>query len=518
MTKDTDAQNNKTQTKKKTQDNTNKTRQRTAYKKDLLECVEKIRHYKLICEANIVSIFYKTTDLLFEYDLLLSDFTENVWKVYWQIAYDIVVKEQKPILDEITIGLYLEKHSKLKEKYDEYGGYETILKAQEYIEVKNISGYIKDLHKWNTVLKLLKNKFPIADRISEIVDMSIDEIYAEYDTMLNHIFINANSEIRTYSISDGIYNLIDELDEGLAVGLPYHDMPLLTKEISGDSIGNITLVGALSGVGKSSFVRNTKIPSIIKYNERVVIMINEEGLKKWQREFMVWVANNIYKGELHKYTVRDGKYKPEVRELLVKCADWITEKDKNHTITIIPFQRYETSQAIKIIKKYSGMGVKYFVLDTFKADSSGKPSEQTWLSMQQAMVDINDIIKPESKNIHITITFQLSKTSARQRYYTQENIGMAKNIVDVASTTIMIRNVFDDELSDGKNALKVYRLEGKNEKSKIPVELKPDKYYQLFFIVKNREGGSSRFQIVAEHDLSNNTLKEVGITNVMQDF
>lgn len=497
---------------------TNKTRQKTTYEQELLKSVEKVREYKLGCEANIVSIFYKKSELLYDYELTLNDFTENTWKVYWQIAYDIVVKEHKPVLDEVTIGLYLEKHDKLKQKYEEYGGYNTIIKAQEYVEVQNIDGYIKDLHKWNVVLRLLANKFPIAERISEFADMPLDQIYAEYDTLLNHIFVNANSEIKTYSISDGIDELIDELDEGITVGLPYYDMPILTKEVSGDLIGNITLVGALSGIGKSTFVRTTKIPSIIKYNERLVIMINEEGRKKWQRELLVWVANNIYKEDLQKYTVRDGKFKPEIKELLIKCGKWIKEKDKNHIITIIPFTKYQTSQAIKIIKKYAGMGVKYFILDTFKADSNNKVSEQTWLAMQQAMVDINDVVKPESKNVHITVTFQLAKTSARQRYYTQDNIGMAKNMIDVASTAIMIRDIFDDEMPDGKNSLKVYRLEGKNGKSKIPVTLNADKNYQIVFIVKNREGSSNQFQIVIEHDLSRNTIKEVGITHVMQDF
>lgn len=480
--------------------------------------VKKILEYKTACEANVVSLFYKSSDLLYDYDLKLEDFTNNIWKVYWQIAYDIVIKEQKPSLDDITVGLYLEKHLKLKEKFDEYGGYDTIVKASEYVTVENISGYVGELHKWGTILDMIKNRFPVADRLSELADMTLEEIYAEYDAKLNHIFVNANHDVNTYSISDGIENLIDELDEGVVVGLPYHDMPLLTKEISGDLTGNITLVGALSGVGKSTFIRNTKIPSIIAGKEKLVIMINEEGLKKWQRELLVWVANNIYKEDLQKHTIRDGKFKQEIKDLLRKCANWIKEKDQNQSIIIIPFKRYHTSQAIKIIKKYAGMGVKYFVLDTFKADADSKVSDKSWMAMQQAMVDINDVVKPEGKNVHISVTFQLAKTSARQRYYTQDNVGMAKNMIDVASTCIMVRDVFDDEMPSGKNPLKVFRLEGKNGKSKIPITLSQDKNYQIVFIVKNREGSSNQFQIVIEHDLSRNIIKEVGITHVMQDF
>lgn len=76
----------------------------------------------------------------------------------------------------------------------------------------------------------------------------------------------------------------------------------------------------------------------------------------------------------------------------------------------------------------------------------------------------------------------------------------------------------DDEKVGGKNELKVYRMGGKNGKTKIPVQLEHDKHYQLLFVVKNREGSANIYQIVVEHDMSRNILKEVGMTVVPQDF
>lgn len=488
------------------------------YQEELLKAVKTVKEYKLACEANIVSIYYKKPDLMYDFELKLEDFTENTWRVYWQIAYDIVIKEYKPVLDDVTIGLYLEKHSKLRQKYDDYGGYETIEKATEYVKTENLGGYIAELNKWNTVLMMLKNKFPVYDRLSEFADMSLDDIYVEYEAILNHIFINADEDIQSYSIEEGIDDLIDELNEGLAVGLPYYEMPLLNKETGGQLTGNITLVGGLSNMGKTTLVRSMCIPASIKNGEKLVIIINEEGRKKWQREMLVWVANNIYKFDLQKFVVRDGKYSAEVMDMLRKCANWIKEKASDNTVTIIPFNKYRTEKAIKVIKKYASLGVKYFILDTYKADS-GSRSDKMWLEMQQSMVDIYDTVKTDGgKDVHIVVTFQLAKSSARQRFYSQDNIGQAKNIVDVASTCLMIRDVFEDEYTGEKNALKVYKLEGKNGKSKIPVNLDHDKHYQLIFIVKNREGAANNYQIVIEHDMSRNLLKEVGFTSVPVDF
>lgn len=490
----------------------------TPYQEELLKAVKTVKEYKLACEANIVSIYYKKPDLMYDFELNLEDFTENTWRVYWQIAYDIVIKEHKPVLDDVTIGLYLEKHSKLRQKYDDYGGYETIEKATGYVKTENLGGYIAELNKWNTVLMMLKNKFPVYDRLSEFADMSLDDIYVEYEAILNHIFINADEDIQSYSIEEGIDDLIDELNEGLAVGLPYYEMPLLNKETGGQLTGNITLVGGLSNMGKTTLTRSLCIPASIKNGEKLVIIINEESRKKWQREMLVWVANNIYKFDLQKFVVRDGKYSDEVMDMLRKCANWIKEKASDNTVTIIPFNKYRTEKAIKVIKKYASLGVKYFILDTYKADS-GSRSDKMWLEMQQSMVDIYDTIKTDGgKDVHIVITFQLAKSSARQRFYSQDNIGQAKNIVDVASTCLMIRDVFEDEYTGEKNALKVYKLEGKNGKSKIPVNLDHDKHYQLIFIVKNREGAANNYQIVVEHDMSRNLLKEVGFTSVPVDF
>jgi len=482
-----------------------------------IETLKKINEYKEACEANIVSILYKQPDKLYDSSLDLKDFSNNIWKVYFSIAHDIVVIEQKPVLDDVTVGLYLEKHLKLQKKYEEYGGYETILNACAYVKVDNLDGYIKELYKWNAVVSLANKNYPVKERLSDYCDMSIDDIYNEFEAFINHTFVNVDNDVKSYDISDGIYDLIERLDSGFAVGLPYNNMPILTKETGGQYLGSITLVGGLSNVGKSTFVRTSIVPSVIKDKERVVIMINEDGKDKWQRELLVFVCNNVLKFDIQKHVVRDGGYTKEVKDKLYEAAKWIEEQTKNRIITIIPFQKYLTSNAIKIIKKYASMGVKYFVLDTFKMDA-GKVSDNSWLQMQQSMVDINDIIKPEAKNLHIMITFQLAKGSVKQRYYTQDNIGMSKSIIDPASTCIMIRDVYEDEFKGGNRELHVYKLEGKNGKTKIPVELDKDKRYQILFIVKNREGSANQYQIVIEHDMSRNIMKEIGIVNVPVDF
>ncbi len=486
----------------------------TPFQQQCYDIVKLIREYKVACEANVCSMLYKNPDLLRQTDLKLDEFHENIWRVYFQIIHDIIIVEKKNVIDDIIVGIYLEQHPQLKKKYEEYGGWGTISKATTYIKEEAFDGYLAELRKWEAAIQLAKRGWLDKSRMSEYVDMTAEDMYNELQVYINDIFVNVDHDVRSYDISVGLDELIDKLDAGFAVGLPYYNMPLLTQEVNGQYLGSITLVGGLSNVGKSTFARTSTLPSIINNNEKIVIMINEDSFDKWQRELLVFVANSVLKYDLQKHIVRDGHFTDETKKILLESANWIRENTKNHTITVIPFKSYKTSNAIKIVKKYASMGVKYFLLDTFKLDA-GRVSSNSWLEMQQHMVEINDVIKAEALNVHIMITFQLAKGSANQRYYTQDNIGMAKNIVDTASTCIMIRNLYDDEYTGESREIRAFKLEGK---SQIPVKLDREKKYQILFIVKNREGAANDFQIIIEHDMSRNTVKEIGICHVPIDW
>lgn len=472
---------------------------------------KKILEYKMACEANIVSILYKKPELFNECDLTITDFDINCWRVYFETGRRII-KEGKKTLDDVTFGLYLEKHSKLQAAINEYGGYTMITDAGKYVKEENFDGYVTEMRKWQAVLKLNQLGFPIYDKLSFFADMSIDEVYDHYEALVNETFMHASNNYSSHDITDGLYDLIEKLDEGLAVGIPYKNMPILSEETNGLTMGSVSLIGGLSNVGKTAFLRNTIIHSIYEYDERMVIMINEDGFTDWQREMLVYVATNILEKPLKKKDVSKGNFEQQIKETLNEAAKWIIEHMNNHMLTLITFKSYKTDEVLKAIRKYSAMGVKYFAIDTFKMDAD-QVNDQSWLSMQQNMVRIHDLVKEENKNVHITITFQLAKASTRQRYYMQDNIGMAKSIIDPASCCLMLRKMFRDEYSGGKKELEVI-----NPTTKERVFIDPNKSYQILFIIKNRKGSAGIFQIVLEHNLSTNSIQEVGITNVPLDF
>ena len=91
--------------------------------------------------------------------------------------------------------------------------------------------------------------------------------------------------------------------------MPFYHADILTSEVGGFNLnGHIYGLGAGSGVGKSTMAFNWVVASAIEQGERVVMIINEEDERKMRKELIIWVANNIFKEELHKKTLRDGNF------------------------------------------------------------------------------------------------------------------------------------------------------------------------------------------------------------------
>jgi hypothetical protein len=160
------------------------------------------------------------------------------------------------------------------------------------------------------------------------------------------------------------------------------------------------------------------------------------------------------------------------------------------------------------------MGVRMFVLDTFKESSDIKVQEQTWKAMERDMRELYDVVKPASRNVGLFVTYQLAKNSVKTRKLTNYDVGQSKNILDVISVNIMMRKPFEDEYEGGKKEI-MYFEKGK---SAVKKALKREQNYMITFITKNRFGESGSYEIVSEYDLSTNRNRDLGICYVQEDF
>ena len=474
---------------------------------------KKIMGYKLVDEATVVSMMYKNPDLLKENSLSDDDFHGEGWKSYFKILKGLIINEKKMCASDIDIGLYLKKHPRQKAEYDKYGGYDTIEEALErYVSEPNFDSCLEELRKWNTILKLINRGFPIDEKkLSNICDMSLDELYDEYNVYLNDIFSNVENNVQAYNGFDGMKELVDELDEGNGIGIPFANCDVLNAETGGMLGGNIIGIGASSGVGKSTLSINYVFPSMVKYDLKALFIINEEDQNKFKKEALIWYCTNVLKKPIQKRTLRDGGFDSETKEALYRAAEWFDNQKENHNVTIIPLERYTAKTVVKLLKKWSHM-VDVIVLDTLK-ESADSRDKESWKSMMTDCVDFYDCIK--HTDACMIVTYQLVKN--KSRFLTNADIGVSKGILDIFSVNLFFRRPLQSELKGGKDELYCYKTGGEYGSSKMQLDLEKDKHYMICFISKNRFGNSG-IQIVSEADFSINKYEDLGYCVVPEDF
>lgn len=467
-------------------------------------------------EANLVGCFWNNPQLFFDYiDLTVDYFNNAVWKFYFSLGKKLALKDIKKI-DEVSVELFLQNKDKLLEAYKGYGGFEVINTLKQFVVEDNIEVYINELKKWKTI-KEMKNTFVFSDKdIKKIESLSLDQIYRFYEAQLNNIFVNTVDDVETSKLNEDIDKIIDEANLGLNKGMPFYNCDILNNEIGGWINGQVYIAGGLSGAGKTTITQEIVLAAVWELNEPCVIMLNEQDSVKWKQQFITWIINNkvlVNTGKrFNAKRWRQGKFSNEEFKWLKAATDMLQHQVISNKIIFVHFKSYSQKRAERVIKKYSSLGIKKFVLDTFKL-SSDREDEAFWLSMQEDMRKFDDLVKPSNLNVGLWCTLQLQKGSRLLRYLTADNIGMAKNTIDVASVSLLIRRLWNDEYPSGNRRIDV-KMPIEGTSSYREVILDETKKYVIIFIEKNRNGESQTFQIVAEQDLGTLNFKEVGICDI----
>jgi len=466
-------------------------------------------------EANIIGCFWNNPQLFFDYnDLSVDKFKSGIWKLYFSIGKKMASKNIK-VVDEVAVELFLEGKDKILNAYNEYGGFNIIKDLEFYCTVENVDVYVQELIKWDVIYNVVDKFTFTEDGINKLNDLNADDIYKYYSATLNNIFINMNEDVVMSKLNEGISKIIEDAHKGTNIGMPFNS-PILSNEVGGWINGQTYIIGGLSGAGKTTFVQDVILSAIWELDEPCVIMLNEQDNVKWKQQFITWIINNmIIKNSAVYFNAkrwREGGFTEEEFTWLNKAEQLLTEKEVGGQIIFAELKSYSQKKAERIIKKYTDFGIRKFVLDTFKL-SSDRDDEAFWLSMQEDMRKFDDLVKPSNLNVGLVCTLQLQKGSRLLRYLTSDNIGMAKNTIDVASVALLMRRVWNDEYPNCSHEIKVKKPIAGTESFETII-LDPKKKYVVIFIEKNRNGESQTYQVVAEQDLGALIYREIGIVDI----
>lgn len=461
-------------------------------------------------EGNVVSCFFKDMLLLDEVALEQKDFVTSDGLFYFSLLKQLRSKGFYS-LDEVTILSNMSED--VIERYDACGGWETIQHQIDIINEKNFDTYIDILYRENILLHMHRDGFNLLKEIDangkSIVPlamfrkMSAEEVTDWYEARLSSYGTGYSSKIIEEEEIDFDDEFIENCQEGLENGVPFdiagYDVngeemncfPFLSRQVNGLLEGTLTMMGGYSSTGKSTWWV-TVIMALLNYDRKILIISNEESVKKFKIKFMVWLLgkrNRYFK--LTKKKMMSGDLTEEDKKQLASVQKYWRENYKGRVKFIAIADANMSTVKKKIRENVLRYGYDTVLYDTFKLDFDSAGNTRQDLSLVQNARDLDTIAK--KYNIIMLASLQLAIHTIGKLFLDSSVLSNSKQIKESLENLFLMRNVYDEEL-DPKNKYycRPYRLKKVNDKW-IEEEYQPDRnaVWRMIFPDKTRSGSNS---------------------------
>ena len=243
----------------------------------------------------------------------------------------------------------------------------------------------------------------------------------------------------------------------------------------------------------------------------MLILANEQNISEWRQMILASVLfNKIGYFGMNRQRFTIGHFSDEQRAKLKEAAQWLA--NQRGKLEFVELQSYDFNAIKKVMKKYSKLGFSMCLLDTLKPLMES--SDRAWAEFSEVAKDL--FITAKTQHIAVVATAQLSSEAMSRKYLDLSCIGKSRAIAETATQVTMFRSLTTEE----KEKIEPWQYQknenGKYSKVRKTVELDPSKDYIVLFTPKNRFGDTQP-QIVYERNMSFNTLKEIGYTEIAYD-
>lgn len=249
----------------------------------------------------------------------------------------------------------------------------------------------------------------------------------------------------------------------------------------------------------------TYVLPALEVGEHVLIIANEQNEEQFAQMMLATVLFNKIgklKGKLNRQKLLFGNFSEDELEDLHRASEYL-KKYKGY-LHYVHLTEYGTTNVKRIIKRYAKLGVKTVLFDTLKPYDES--SDKAWAEFSETAKELFTLAQKE--DIAIVATAQLSSEASKRKFLDLSCIGKSRAIAETASTVVMFRRLQKEE----REKLYVYDyVKGTSTTKQIPLDREKD--YVVYFIPKNRYGGTEK-QIVYERNMSFNTMKEIGYTEI----
>lgn len=458
-------------------------------------------------EGNVIGCLVKDITLLDDAKLCKEDFVTKDGRFYFAILQKLREKRFNNV-DEVTILTSFK--DQVIEKFNERGGYETLENLSSLMDLNNFDAYLESFVKSNLLNKLYLDGFNLFKEIT-IQDkktipfdlfkkMDSSQIVDFYDMQLSGYNTGESSEILE---EEDIYfedSFIDELEDGTDLGTSYADCGLdangelinglnfLSNQTLGLHPGYLMMIAGFSSVGKST-IFITLIMALISQGEKVVILCNEEDVKRFKIKFMCWMLaryNRYFK--LTKQKLTAGDLTNEDKKQLKIAMNHFNDTYKGK-VKFVGLANTDVKLMKKKIRDYHlRQGFSAFLVDTFKLSESSMNNERQDLALVRDSRELHNLCK--KYNLIGMASVQCAERYKGTLTMNASVLSNSKQIKEILSQLFMMRSLYPEELDkDSKFYCSPFRsrnIDGKwIEESYDP---DPNGVYVVLTIEKNRDG------------------------------
>ena len=448
--------------------------------------------------------------LLDDLDLKKEDFITNDGRFYFGMLTQIR-KKGFYSLDEVTILSNM--NDEVIERYEACGGWESIQHQIDIINDKNFDTYIDILYRENIMLHMVDDGIDLLHAVDingkKVVllklfrKMDADSVQDWWDARITSYGTGYSSKVLEEEEIDFDDEFIDNCKEGLENGVPFdiagYDIngeemncfPFLSRQINGILEGTTTMMGGYSSAGKSTWWI-TVLMSLLHYDRKILIISNEENIKKFKIKFMVWLLgkrNRYFK--LTKKKMTSGDISTESRKQLTDVQKYWRENYKGRVKFIAIADADMSLVKKKIRENVLRYGYDTVLYDTFKIQGGDISSARQDLSLVRDSRELDKLAK--KYNIIMLASVQLAEYTKGKLFLDASILSNAKQIKEQLENLFLMRTVYTEELDEkSKYYCHPFRLKKVNEKW-IEEEYKPDTsaVWRMVFTEKCRTGANS---------------------------
>ena len=461
-------------------------------------------------EGNVISCFFKDMLLIDDTTFEQKDFVTADGLFYFSMLNQLRNKGFYS-LDEVTILSNLSQDA--IDKYEDMGGWDSIQHQIDIINTQNFDTYIDILYRENILLHMHSDGFNLLKEIDvngkKIIPlklfrkMTAEEVTDWYDARISSYGTGYSSKVLEEEEIDFDDEFIESCQEGEENGVPFdiagYDIngeeincfPFLSRQIMGLLEGTFTMMGGFSSVGKSSWWV-TVLMSLLYYDRKILIISNEESVKKFKVKFMIWLLgkrNRYFK--LTKKKMTSGDINAESRDQLTQVQKFWRENYKGRVKFISINDADMRVVKKKIRENVLRYGYDCVLYDTFKIQESDFEGTRQDLSLVRDSRELDKIAK--KYNIIMLASVQLAERLKGKLFLDSSVLSNSKQIKEILENLFLMRTVYDEEL-DEKNKFycRPFRLKKVNDKW-IEEEYAPDRnaVYRALFVEKTRNGNNS---------------------------